>query len=57
MLNLLVYKFVIHALVYTFFYKNSFIGTRGSFLLKTKEQIKNNPASAEEQSLKFSVKV
>jgi len=38
-----------------FFYKNNFIRTRGSFLLKIEEQIKNNPASAEVQSLKFSV--
>jgi len=30
---------------YTFiFYKNNFIRTRGSFLLKIKEQIKNNPS-------------
>jgi len=40
-----------------FFYKNNFIRARGSFLLKIYEQIKNNPASAEEQGLKFSIKV
>jgi len=40
-------------MVYTYF----FIRTRGSSLLKIWEQIKNNPASAEEQSPKFSVKV
>jgi len=38
--------------VHIFFYKN----TRLIFL-KILEKIKNNPASAEEQSLKFSVKV
>jgi len=41
---------------YTYFYKNNFIRSRGSILLKILEQIKNNPASTEEQSLKFSVK-
>jgi len=41
----------------TLFYKNNFIRTRESFLLKIKEQIKNNPASAIKQSLKFWVQV
>jgi len=39
------------------FYKNNFIRTRGSSFLNISEQIKNNPASAEEWSLKFSVQV
>jgi len=30
---------------------------QGTFLLKIEEQIKNNPASVEEQILKFSIKV
>jgi len=43
-----------HLMAYTyFFYKNNFIRIRGSFLLKIYEQIKNNPASAEEHNLKF----
>jgi len=35
------------------FYKNNFVRIRGAFL----KEIKNNPASAEGQSLKFWVKV
>jgi len=35
------------------FYKNNFIRKRGSFLLKIKEQIKKNPASAKEQKFQI----
>jgi len=42
------------AMNYTFFYKNNFIRTRGSFFDQNSRTI---PASAEEQSLKFWVKV
>jgi len=35
-----------------FFYKNNFIRTRGSF-----NKLRTIPASAEEQSLKFSIKI
>jgi len=39
---------------YILFYKNTFIRTRGSFLLK---DLRTIPSSAEEQSFKFSIKV
>jgi len=39
-----------------FFYKKNYIRTRGSFLLKIKIKLRTISASAEEQSLKFSVK-
>jgi len=51
---------IIKVLVFnTLFYKNNFIRTRGSFLLRISEQIKNNPSldSTEEQSFKFSIEV
>jgi len=44
-------------LIIYFFYKNNFIRTRDSFFAQNLRTIKNNPASAEEQSLEFSVKV
>jgi len=42
---------------FTLFYKNNFIRTRGSFLFKIKNKLRAIPASAEEQNLKFSIKV
>jgi len=44
----------IYLVNYTFFYKNNFIRTRGSFVA---QNLRTIPASAKEQSLKFSVKV
>jgi len=39
------------------FYKNNFIRKRAHFFSKFKNKLRTIPASAEEQSLKFSIKV